>query len=349
MLATLGGASWIGTGGPGVPHYVLSSIETRLAPAPSAEVVELADKAHLTDEGRNLFYGTRPQVLGVKAFAGKCVDSQRATSGSGAVGCFRERANSIVLYEPADPRLRGFVVEAAAHEMLHAAWARMSAAEQARLTPLLEAEIVSLAPDDPIRGRISASVGTHPESRPTELFAYVGTTLWRAGGLAPQLEAAYARVISERAALVAVHTGAEALFEAKGAEITAALRVLGPREAKNAQRHAQYDADVSAAGRDRQSYQTEAAEIAAMPPSQRASTQLSIVWSDGTRLPMAQAETTLAAAAALLARDEAALPARATALHADEASATAERAHVSGLRADLRALEAQLDPAGPAS
>jgi len=334
-----------------MPHDLVSAFETGLAPAPTAEVAGLANAAHLSDEGRNLFYGTHPQVLGATAFAGRCVDSQaqRSASASSTVGCFLEGANSIVLYEPADPRLHWTVVESAAHETLHAAWARLSAAERAQLTPLLEVEVASLAADDPIHERVSDSVGKHPESRPTELFAYVGTTVWHAGGLAPRLEAAYTRLISDRAALVAVHTDGRALLSTMSADIEAASQALATREASNAQLQAQYAADTISVGNCRQSYQTEADEVAAMPASQRERLRLSIVWWDGTKLPMAPAATTLAAAAALLARDEAALPPRAATIQADEVSATAERARVQALSADLEALQTQLDPATSAN
>lgn len=235
VLATLGVASWISTAAPGLTHNVVTALETRMAPAPSPEVVGLADTAHLSNEGRNLFYGTRPQVLGATAFVGKCAETQaqHTTSASSAVGCFQEHANSIVLYEPADPRLHWTVVESAAHETLHAAWALLSAAERAQLTPSLEAAVSSLAPDDPIHGRISASVGAHPENRPTELFAYVGTTVWRAGGLDLQLEAVYTRFISDRAALVAVHTGGQALLGAMGADLQALQKQLDPALSAN--------------------------------------------------------------------------------------------------------------------
>ena len=318
-----------------------------MVPAPSAEVVALADAAHLSNEGRDLFYGAHPQVLGLKAFTGQCADgqAQRALSAGSIVGCFQQGANSIVLYEPADPRLHGSVVESAAHETLHAAWAQLSNDEQSQLTPLLEAAVASLAADDPIREQIAGSVGQHPDHRPTELFAYVGTQIWRPGGLAAQLEATYARFISDRAALVAVHTGWQALLDGMGADIQKASRALATREATNAQRQAQYTADGASVDYYRQAYQTKAAEVAAMPASQRERLQLAWVWWDGTKLPMAPAEQTLAGAAALLARDEAALPAQKAAIQTDAAEATEERARVQSLVADLQALQAQLDPA----
>jgi hypothetical protein len=350
VLAALG-ASWLTATAPGLSHDVVSAIQAYAAPPPSAEIVALAAAAHLADEGRALFYGARPQVLGAKAFTGRCADgqTQRTVAAGTTVGCFLEAANSIVLYEPADPRLQGSVVESAAHETLHAAWAQLRQDEQSQLTPLLEAAVASLAADDPIREQIAASVGTHPDHRPTELFAYVGTQVWRPGGLAAQLEATYARFISDRAALVAVHTGWQGLLDGMGADIQAASQALATREGMNAQRQAQYTVDSASVDYYRRAYQAKAAEVAAMSASRRERLQLAWVWWDGTKLPMAPAEQTLAAAAALLARDQTALPARETAIHADVAAAVEERARVQGLAAGLQALQAQLDPAASAS
>lgn len=346
LVAVLGVATWLSTGSPGLPDAVVSAVETRLAPAPSAEVVALADAAHLSDDGRDLFYATSPRILGAQEFAGQCVDSQVGrTSAGGAVGCFQEGANSIVLYAPADPRLHASVVEAAAHETLHAAWASLSIDERGQLTPLLEVEVAALAAGDPIHERITGSVGAHPESRPTELFAYVGTTVWRASGLAPQLEEIYARFVSDRAALVAVYVSGEALLAGMGAEIQAASQALATLEATSAQHRAQHTADTAAVDYYRQAYQTKEAEVAAMPPGERERLRLGWEWWDGTQLPMAPAATTLSAAAALLARDEVALPAQAVAIQAEEGSAAAERTRVQGLIDDLQALQAQLDPA----
>ena len=81
-----------------------------------------------------------------------------------------------------------------------------------------------------------------------------------------------------------------------------------------------------------------------MSPEQRQLTTLSWVWWDGTDLPMAPADETMTLATSLLARDDATLPGRDAALAAAEASTTAERARIDGLVAELRALQAQLDP-----
>ncbi|GIG20793.1 hypothetical protein Cch01nite_15170 [Cellulomonas chitinilytica] len=358
LLVGFGCTWWLTDGLSRAPAGVVDAAESvfgvqlspglRPVPPPTAEVVALAGEAHLTDEGRELLYGARPELLGAAAFAGRCDDGHAAgaVAHDGAVGCYKPGDESIVVYVPADARLHGFVVETVAHETLHAAWNRLSPADQMVVTPLLEAEVAALAPDDPMRAQIDGSVGTHLESRPTELFAYVGTQLWRDGGLAPALEAVYARFVVDRAALVAVHTGFLSQLDTMRTDIEAAYRTLVDSEQANALSRAQYDADAAAVADYRAEYQAKAAEVAAMPEERRARLRLSWRWWDGTDLPMAPAEQTLATAADLLARDDAELPAREAAVGAAEAAAAAERARLDGLTADFDTLQAQLDPTG---
>ena len=82
-----------------------------------------------------------------------------------------------------------------------------------------------------------------------------------------------------------------------------------------------------------------------MSAAQRQRLRLSWEWWDGTVLPMAPADETLAGAAALLARDEVDLPARSAAVAAAEAAAAAERVRVEAMVTDLNALQQDLDPA----
>lgn len=356
----LAGAWWVTGGLPGLPSGAVSVLAptadvhpeaqpeapTRPAAAPSDEIVALADAAHLSDEGRQLLYGTRPELLDATAFAGRCAGTAGAQPqpGGGAVGCYHQATDTIVLYAPSDPRLRAFVVETAAHEVLHAAWARLTADEQTRLVPLLEAEVASIPADDAIHQQIAGSIGAHSENRPTELFAYVGTQVWRDGGLHPQLEAVYSRVVADRSALVGVHTSWVALLDGMRADLEAGWQALAATEAGNAHARAQYDADVRSLEHYRQVYEAKAAEVAAMPAEHRRALRLSWQWWDGTDLPMASAEETLRTAAALLARDEIDLPAREVAITAAESTGAAERARLERLAADLEALQSQLDP-----
>lgn len=356
LLVGLGGTWWLTDGFSHLPTRVVDTAESvlgvelspglRPVPKPSAEVVALADEAHLSEEGRNLLYGARPELLDAAAFAGRCDDGHplEPAAHEGAVGCYQPGDERIVVYVPADARLRGFVVETVAHETLHAAWNRLTPAEQTEITPLLEAEVAALGPDAPVQQQIAGSVGTHQENRPTELFAYVGTQVWRDGGLPPALEAVYARFVADRAALVAVHTGFETQMETMRTDLEAAYAAAVDVEQTNATNRAQYAADVAALADYRRLYEEKVAEVAAMSEDRRSRLRLSWRWWDGTELPMAPAEQTLATAAGLLARDDVELPAREAAITAAEAAATAERARLDGLRADYDALQAQRDP-----
>ncbi|MEP7762462.1 hypothetical protein [Sanguibacter sp. 25GB23B1] len=356
VVLALGASWWVTNGAPGLPSQVVAAFDMlpgvdpvdgpRDVPPPSDEVVALADAAHLSAEGREIFYGTQPEILGAQAFAGRCTDGHAAPASvrSEVVGCYNGGTDTIVLYAPADPRLYGFVVETAAHEGLHAAWERLTAAERSALELLLEAEVAATPADDPIHAQITGSVGENAENRPTELFAYVGTQLWREGGLAPELEVAFSRFVADRAALVAVHTGWRGMLDGMGAEITAAWASLGTQESGNAQSRAQLDADRASVAFYDESYREKAAEVDAMSADEKQRLRLSWVWWDGTDLPMAPAVETLAAAAGLLARDDVDLAARESALVAAEAVAAAERTRIDGLVSDLEALQAQLSP-----
>jgi len=357
VAGAVGYAWWLTDGSPRLPAGIAAAVEQvggelppalRPVPPPTAELVALADEAHLSDEGRQLLYGSRPELLDLAAFAGRCTDGHAASPvlHEGAVGCYDPGSGTIAVYAPADPRLRGFVVETVAHETLHAAWTRLTDSEQAEVTPLLEAEVAALPAGDPMPQQIAGSVDDHPETRPTELFAYVGTQVWRDGGLSPRLEAVYGRFVADRAALVAVHTGFLAQLDTTRADIEAAYRAVVATEEADAVSRAQYDADAEALEFYRREYQAKAAEVAAMPADRRERLRLSWQWWDGTDLPMAPADETLATAAALLARDDVELPARQAAIVAATDAATAERARVDALRADFEALQAQLDPAG---
>lgn len=354
VVLALGAGAWAWAGMPGLPAQAfgqlpaLPGVGARTAEPPSATVVALADAAYLSPAGRDIFFATSPVVLDAEHFAGRCdeADSGLATSGGGAVGCYQGATNAIVVYGPPDARLYAFVVETAAHELLHAAWARLTAGEQAAATPLLEAEVAGLPVDDPIHAAVAASVGDEPGNRATELFAYVGTQVWRDGGAAPDLEALYARFITDRRSLVAVHTGWVGMLDSMEASIEQAGAALGATRTANAADRAQYDADAAAVEYYRGAYQAKVDEVAALPASQAARLQLSWVWWDGTNLPMAPAADTLATAAQLLARDDAALLTRVADLDARDTAANAEQVRVEALVTDLQALQAQLTPAG---
>lgn len=316
-------------------------------PEPTPEVAALAGEMFLTDEGRDLLYMTQPELLGRVEFAGRC---DVAGTAGGAVGCYHSSAGGIqvggriVIYQPADPRLRGFVVETAAHELLHAAWNELDDAERQSASPALEAVVAGIDPADELHVQLAGSVGSNPQNRATELFAYVGTQVWRAGGLDPALEELYARYVADREALVGVHVAFTAQIDAMYADVSAQLEALHQRRYDQASAEAQLEADTATLAEYRSTIEQEEARLATLPASQRARSLLSWTWFDGTPLPQAPADELLADARALLARDEAAMAARADALRVSADEVAAEEARVDGLRVELESLYGELSP-----
>ncbi|GIG40662.1 hypothetical protein [Cellulomonas phragmiteti] len=329
----------------------LDGIVAGRVPEPTPEVVALADEMFLTDRGRDLLYMAQPELLGAEEFAGRCGRGDSGTAGSGgAVGCYHtsagglETGGRIVVYTPADPRLRGFVVETAAHELLHAAWTELTSDERAAAATTLAAVVAGIDPADDLHAQLAGSVADRPQNRPTEMFAYVGTQVWAPGGLDPALEELYGRYVADREALVGVHTAFQGQIDAMTAEVTSAQQALSQRQYDQALGVAQLEADTANLAQYRGTIEQEEARLAGLPAAERARSLLSWTWRDGTALPEAPAAELLADARALLARDEAELAARGAALQTGAAEVAAEEERVAAVRADLEALFAQLNP-----
>lgn len=82
-----------------------------------------------------------------------------AVHADGAVGCYLTGVKKIVVYEPADPRLRGFAVQTVALETLHAAWETLTTGEGDRLVPLLAAAVAPSPADSTLQRELDGSVG----------------------------------------------------------------------------------------------------------------------------------------------------------------------------------------------
>jgi len=354
LLAALGW--WLSTTSPpdvlrGVGAPWLGGVVAGRVPEPTPEVASLAADMFLTERGRDLFYVARPELLGAAEFAGRCGHGRLAVSADGPIGCYITVGDaalgpvpSIVVYVPSDPRLRGWALETAAHELLHAAWDDLTHAERTAATPLLEAVVADLDPGDDLHARVAGSVGGDPRRRATELFAYVGTQVRPPGGLDPALETLYARYVADREALVAVHTGVESMLAAMADDVGDAQSATNARVVEHHLATATHQAETASLARYREVLEQQEAHLAGLPAAQQARWRLSWTWRDGTALPAAPAARTLAAARALLAQDEAVLAEQAEELRVAEAEIAAEQARVDELRRDLQGLWRQMDP-----
>lgn len=180
---------------------------------PTATIAGYADRATMTDEGRFLFYASRPEIVADKAFDRVC--SAEADQ-IGVLGCYLNADRTILLYDVTDPRLDGIEEVVASHELLHAAWDRLGAPDRKRIGDLLEAEAAKLTGDADFTKRMEFYAEAQPGQRLNELNSIIGTEV---RDLAPELEQYYARYFADRSAVVGMHETSSAVFDQQQAAI----------------------------------------------------------------------------------------------------------------------------------
>ncbi|TFC16707.1 hypothetical protein [Cryobacterium glucosi] len=311
----------------------------------SADLSPIADRIGFSDEGRDIFLTTRPQLLDSGDFRKACEGTPDGTvhGDFATVGCFYglgEHFGRIAIFRPTDARLADQIVVTAAHEFLHAAYARLTSGEQARLDALLDKRWSTIAADDPIQASVDSSVGSAAENRSTEEFAYFGTEI--ADAVDPALEAYYARYFRDRGALVAIHDADRALRDGLEADYSAKADALAIREQANADAGAQLQADRAQLAADRAWYNRQADEYNALSPEVRARTYVADSGGTAGGEPYG---SYLAGRLAEFATREADQSQRQSDLDAAEAAAPAARTEVERLYADIEALNVAAVPA----
>ncbi|MBH0131467.1 hypothetical protein I6E56_13990 [Salinibacterium sp. NK8237] len=200
-LAVIGGGVWALTNQQRISdQFAVWDFE------PSASVQAYVASAGMSEEGEFLFYASQPTIQTNPLFNSTCSNVEE---NFGVLGCYFPSSKSIFLYDVTDERLAGIEEVVAAHEMLHAAWDRLSSAEQDRLTPLLEAEAETMKDDPEFATTLEFYAKTEPGERANELHSIVGTEF---ADLSPELEAHYAEYFTDRATVVALHEKSNAVF-----------------------------------------------------------------------------------------------------------------------------------------
>lgn len=171
---------------------------------PTAEVAAVSDAAHLSEHGEFLFYASRPALLERDAFNEACRSS--ATEHTAVLGCYT--LNRIYLFDIDNERLAGIKEVTAAHEMLHAAYQRLSTSERDRINALIEKQSFG-ADEARITELLSEYAKSEPGERLNELHSILGTEV---RDLDPELEAYYAQFFVDRAKVVALSEQYQTVF-----------------------------------------------------------------------------------------------------------------------------------------
>lgn len=187
-------------------QYVLDQL-TVWQYKPSAEIAALADSSQMNDKGRFYFYASTPQLDGTTKFNDEC---RRQEQGNAILGCYS--GGHIFVYDIKDERLKGVREVTAAHETLHAIYARLSSGDKARINTLLDAEYQKLltSQDAQLKERMEYYERTEPGERDNELHSIIGTEV---AAISPELEAYYRQYFTDRHALVKLHDAYNSKFD----------------------------------------------------------------------------------------------------------------------------------------
>lgn len=187
---------------------------------PTSAVQTIASRSGMNDNGRFYFYASLPAVETAAKFNQEC---QRQELGNAILGCYTNRR--VFVYGVMNASLDGIEEVTAAHEMLHAAWDRLSDSDKQYVSGLLESQYNQIN-DPKLIERMSYYSRTEPGERSNELHSIIGTEI---ANLNPELEAYYGRYFSGRQSLVALHTTYNSVFttlDSQAKTLAAELKVL---------------------------------------------------------------------------------------------------------------------------
>jgi hypothetical protein len=180
---------------------------------PSLVVSKLADQTTMTDQGRHLFYINHPGIEDRAQFNTACKAGGEKTI---ILGCYHSTEVGIFLFNVTDARLDGVEQVTAAHEMLHAAYDRLSSSDKKQV----DGWLMDYYEHDLQDPRIKATIAAYKQSEPTEvvneMHSVFGTEV---ANLPPQLENYYKRYFSNRSAVVTYEARYEQEFTNREAEV----------------------------------------------------------------------------------------------------------------------------------
>ena len=160
---------------------------------PSAEILQIVEKIKPTESGKQIFYATNPQLLPAENFNQNCGNYFEQTT---VLGCYRD--DSIFVFSVENEDLNGVEEVTAAHELLHAVWARMSESERKDIGAKLQAEYERVKTSE-LEDLMASYAKTEPGQETNELHSILGTEI---ADLSGDLEQYYAKIFKNRQEIV---------------------------------------------------------------------------------------------------------------------------------------------------
>jgi len=161
---------------------------------PSDAVINLAEITGMTNAGRRIFYASKPSINDAEDFNSHCSDIETTMI---ILGCYAE--GRIYVFNVRDEHIADAKYVASAHEMLHAAYVRLSGREREKVNGLLEAAYLESGASGDFKDIMNEYAKVEPGQRANELHSVLGTEYAK---LPPALENYYAQYFVDRRAIV---------------------------------------------------------------------------------------------------------------------------------------------------
>jgi len=190
--------------------------------APDTAITSLATRTTMSDTGKFYFYASQPSVENADMFNKSC---DRREASTAVLGCYNGR--NIYIYNVTNAQLDGIKEVTAAHEMLHAAYDRLSDEDKKSVNALLEAEYEKIKGNKDIQERFAFYARTEPGERDNELHSIIGTEIT---SISPALEAHYRKYFINRSKVLALHDQYASVFaelQTRGEQLSKQLTALG--------------------------------------------------------------------------------------------------------------------------
>ena len=171
------------------PALIFSDLMRNWTTTPSPSIEQLVMNLRLTSRGKFIFGAVDPQLEEKTVFNSACPAAEEDAS---SLGCYDPNTQKIHIYNVESEELAGEIEATAAHELLHAAWERLSVFERMQIEPLLYEVYNSAEHHDQLA---KSTQNYRSEDLSTELHSQIAE---RIKDLPPALENYYAKYFEDQ-------------------------------------------------------------------------------------------------------------------------------------------------------
>lgn len=224
--------------------------------SPPLAISTLATEDSMSNLGRHIFYVNHPVAQGnATAFRKACAIAEQTI----VLGCYHSDQNGIQIFDVKDVRLKGVEEVTAAHEMLHAAYDRLSSKQRHSLDAMLQDFYKNGLTDQRVKDTIALYTKTEPNDVVNEMHSVFGTEI---ANLPTPLESYYSKYFVKRSAVIAFANNYEGEFTSRTAQITADDAQLTAMKTQIQADEASLGAQVASLQTDRSSVENSNSESA---------------------------------------------------------------------------------------